>query len=116
MPFGLSGIESPAYREWDFFISYYNKTGKYDSLRVLNIITIQYLYTAPGRAREFSITTKIARFGPTSADSFAMEAGRSCGQRHAGRRSVACWVASVRGASADNRQAPVPLLCGGDRA
>lgn len=69
MPFGLSGIDFPAYREWDVAIIDCYKRGKSRSLRVLNIINIQYLYTAPGRARESSNTIKTAGFCSTFPDS-----------------------------------------------
>ena len=69
MPFGLSGIDFPAYREWDVSLINCYKRGKSRSLRVLNSITIQYLYTAPGRARESSNTIKTAGFVSTFSDS-----------------------------------------------
>lgn len=88
MPFGLSGIDFPAYREWDVAIIDCYKRGKSRSLRVLNSITIQYLYTAPGRAREFSITTKSDGFSSTFPDSPAprpdfLRAGALLGKRRA---------------------------------
>ena len=69
MPFGLSGINFPAYREWDVAIVACYKRGKPRSLRVINIITIQYLYTAPACARESSNTIKTAGFCSTFPDS-----------------------------------------------
>lgn len=95
MPFGLSGIDFPAYREWDVAIVDCYKRRKSRSLRVLNIITIQYLYTAPGRARESSNTIKTAGFVSTFSDSPAprhdfLRAGFLLGKRPVcgGRRSV----------------------------
>lgn len=95
MPFGLSGIDFPAYREWDVELVTCYERVKSLSLRVLNIITIQYLYTAPGRAHESSNTIKTAGFFSTFPDSPApqhdfLRAGFLLGKRPScgGRRSI----------------------------
>lgn len=82
MPIDLSGIGFSTYQEWEIHLTSCNKRRNYGSLKVLNIITILYLYTAPERARESSTIIKTGDSGPTFADSSAfcrMVAGRHGG-------------------------------------
>ncbi|AQT03827.1 hypothetical protein A0U91_00915 [Acetobacter persici] len=81
MPIDLSGIGFSTYQEREIPLTIWNKRRNSRSLKVLNIITILYLYTALERVRESSTIIKtddsVATFSDSSAQ-WSMAAGR-CG-------------------------------------
>ncbi|MBY4639142.1 hypothetical protein K6L44_03810 [Gluconacetobacter entanii] len=82
MPIDLSGIAFSTYQEQEISLTIWNKKRNSRSLKVLNTITILYLYTALGRARESSTIIKTGDSGSTFSDSSAqcrMAAGRHGG-------------------------------------
>lgn len=82
MPIDLSGIGFSTYQEREIPLTIWNKRRNLRSLKVLNIITILYLYTALERARESSTIIKTDDSVPTFSDSSAphpMVAGRHDG-------------------------------------
>lgn len=71
MPIDLSGIGFSTYQEREIPLTIWNKRRNSRSLKVLNIITILYLYTALERARESSTIIKIDDSVTTFSDSSA---------------------------------------------
>lgn len=69
MPIDLSGIRFSTYQERAIHLTTCNKRRNQGSLKVLNIITILYLYTALERARESSTIIKTGDSGSTFSDS-----------------------------------------------
>ena len=71
MPIDLSGIGFSTYQERKIPLTIWNKRRNLRSLKVLNIITILYLYTALERACESSTIIKtddsVATFSDSSA-------------------------------------------------
>lgn len=82
MPIDLSGIGFSTYQEREIPLTIWNKRRNSRSLKVLNIITILYLYTALERTRESSTIIKTDDSVATFSDSSAqrpMAAGRHGG-------------------------------------
>lgn len=69
MPIDLSGIGFSTYQEREIALTIWNKRRNSRSLKVLNIITILYLYTALERARESSTIIKTGDSVTTFSDS-----------------------------------------------
>ena len=85
MTIDLSGIGFSTYQEREIPLTIWNKRRNSRSLKVLNIITILYLYTALERARESSTIIKtddsVATFSDRSAQR-PMAGGRHGGMGH----------------------------------
>ncbi len=71
MPIDLSGIRFSTYQEREIHLTDWNNRRNPRSLKVLNIITILYLYTALERARESSTIIKTNDSVSTFSDSSA---------------------------------------------
>lgn len=71
MPIDLSGIGFSTYQEREIHLTIWNKRRNSRSLKVLNTITILYLYTALERARESSTIIKTGDSRTTFSDSSA---------------------------------------------
>ncbi|GBR04435.1 hypothetical protein AOE01nite_29430 [Acetobacter oeni] len=72
MPIDLSGIGFSTYQEREIPLTVWNNERNSRSLKVLNIITILYLYTAPERARKSSTIIKNGDSVTTFSDSSAL--------------------------------------------